>query len=122
VADLRGDPCAVGGARDYLRDQRPGSRAYPAEAPLSLEQEYEDRSLHELLVAPDDGLEHRETLRLVEAELDRMSGSVAAAFRLVAYLGLTLREVAELEGVTESAIGQRMIRARAGSRALAQAA
>jgi RNA polymerase sigma factor (sigma-70 family) len=114
--------CAVGGARDYLRDQRPGSRAYPAEAPLSLEQEYEDRSLHELLVAPDDGHEQREVLRLVEAEVDRMPGSMAAAFRLVAYLGYTLREVAEMEGVCESAIGQRMIRARRRLEPIAQAA
>jgi RNA polymerase sigma factor (sigma-70 family) len=114
--------CAVGGARDYLRDQRPGSRAYPADAPLSLEQQYEDRSLHELLVAPDDGHEQREILRLVEVELDRMSGSMAAAFRLVAYLGYTLREVAEMEGVTESAIGQRMIRARRRLKPIAQAA
>jgi RNA polymerase sigma factor (sigma-70 family) len=118
---------AQGAVRDYLRGQRHGSRNHPEPDPISLDEPVSARGDQEdtltgLLEAPEHDHGHLELLREVAAELKRMPEPIARTFRLVALDGLRLQDVADSDGVTESAIAQRIQRARARLEPLAAAA
>jgi RNA polymerase sigma factor (sigma-70 family) len=118
---------AQGAVRDYLRDQRHGTRGHPEPDPISLDEPVSahgdrDDTLSDLLEAPEHDHGHLELLHEVATELKRMPEPIARTFRLVALDGRRLQDVADSDGVTESAISQRIHRARALLQPLAAAA
>jgi RNA polymerase sigma factor (sigma-70 family) len=118
---------AQGAVKDYLRDQRHGSRGHPEPDPLSLDEPLsargdQEETLGGRLEAPEHDHGHLELLHEVAAELHRMPDPIARAFRLVALDGRRLQDVADSESVSESAISQRMQRARRRLEPLAAAA
>jgi RNA polymerase sigma factor (sigma-70 family) len=119
---------AQGAVKDYLRAQRAGTRAHPEPDPVSLDAPMsshgdEEDTLTGRLEAPDhDRHGHLELLHEIAAELRRMPEPIARTFRLVALDGQRLQDVADSESVTESAISQRLHRARALLEPLAVAA
>jgi RNA polymerase sigma-70 factor (ECF subfamily) len=62
-------------------------------------------------------LEHQQAVRELVAWLDDLPAVQRAALVLSAFEGLSQREIAEIQGCSEGAVEQRLVRARAALRA-----
>lgn len=110
---------AYGAAMDHIRCTQPGKRSNPQPPPISLDVELDtddgdgDCRLGFLGVEdpepPDDALA-LQLYALIDRTLTRRN---AAIFRLHAEAGLKLREIAEIEGMTEARVCQILKAARA---------
>lgn len=106
---------AKGAIYDFLREQRPGTREHPAQAPSSLDEHMshdEEGATFLAMLAYDDPEPSDELFeRQVQAEVDTLKPRVQAAIRLHAQ-DLTLREVGEIMGASESRVSQLVAEAR----------
>jgi RNA polymerase sigma factor (sigma-70 family) len=110
---------ALGAALDYLRKERPGSRGRPALFPLSLDEQWIDGSedgepatIADFIPVDDPKPVDDRWLARLYAEVDKLPERQARIVRFYAEGDMTLREIADLEGVTESRISQLLTVAR----------
>ena len=108
-----------GAMQDYLRSERPGTRRYPAVRPRSLEESVGDQRdggqmlLGEKLLSWDPEPSDPLLLAQVETLIDALPGALSCAVRLSAEADLSIHDIATIEGVSDTAINQRLKRARA---------
>lgn len=98
---------AIWGAREFMRDQRAGSRTYPAVEAVTLEGRPEIVDEDSELTVPDLAWERR-----LWAAVDSLPYPLGATFRLYVEAELSMEAIGRLEGVTDSAISLRLKRAR----------
>lgn len=101
---------ARGAVIDFLREERPGSRQYPALNPFSLDSFPHDPDGNSPLDKLDVHQDPEPPDALLEAQLwqavDGLPGRCSNVFRLYAEADLTMAQVAELTGVTEARVSQ----------------
>lgn len=107
---------ARGGILDFIRDERHGTRTNPVDTPLSLDAWPENPSGNGPLDTVDGYTDPEPPDPLLEAQLweavDHLPSRTAAVFRLYAEADLTMAEVGEITGVTESRVSQHVKAAR----------